>query len=296
VIVLDSAGYGPVAIAKSVSIVAPDGVYAGVTVTSGAGVAINAAGANVLLRGLAINGQGGATGILLQQGTRLRVEKCSISNMADNGIDLRAPGSRTQVVATSIVASANTGVYADAFSGPVAVALDDVRLDGQTWGLYVRQGAIATMRNSRVSASAIGAFVVMDNAAAPSLVSWLSVDGSSFDGNATGIEALTSVGAGIARVSVERSTFAHGTYGVYAHGSTGLRSVAVSDSYFEDVTNGVRVHDAGSTGTMTGNVVANALIGFVADNGAAGYTLGDNRPHENSGGATSGNVSPAQKF
>src|SRR5215831_3490796 len=42
VIVLDSAGYGPVTITKSVSLVAPPGIYAGITVLSGDGVTINA--------------------------------------------------------------------------------------------------------------------------------------------------------------------------------------------------------------------------------------------------------------
>src|SRR6266446_6592240 len=35
IIVLDSAGYGPVTINKSVSIISPTGVYAGITVPSG---------------------------------------------------------------------------------------------------------------------------------------------------------------------------------------------------------------------------------------------------------------------
>ena len=41
VIVLDSAGYGPVTIAQSVSIVAPPGIYAGVTVATGTGIIID---------------------------------------------------------------------------------------------------------------------------------------------------------------------------------------------------------------------------------------------------------------
>ena len=43
-IVLDSAGYGPVTITKSVSIIAPPGVYAGVSVFSGDGITVNGAG------------------------------------------------------------------------------------------------------------------------------------------------------------------------------------------------------------------------------------------------------------
>jgi hypothetical protein len=44
VIVLDSAGYGPVVITQAVSIIAPTGVYAGVSVFTGAGLLAGAVG------------------------------------------------------------------------------------------------------------------------------------------------------------------------------------------------------------------------------------------------------------
>ena len=62
IIVLDSAGYGPVVIDKAVSIIAPAGIYAGVTATSGNGIVVNAPGAAVVLRGLEINGTGTSAG------------------------------------------------------------------------------------------------------------------------------------------------------------------------------------------------------------------------------------------
>ena len=52
VIVLDSAGYGPVSIAKSVSIIAPPGVYAGVTVPAGGiGIDVFTPGVTVVIQG-----------------------------------------------------------------------------------------------------------------------------------------------------------------------------------------------------------------------------------------------------
>lgn len=51
VVVLDSAGYGPATITTSVSIIAPPGVYAGVSVCVGTGITLNASGIRVLLRG-----------------------------------------------------------------------------------------------------------------------------------------------------------------------------------------------------------------------------------------------------
>jgi hypothetical protein len=58
IVVLDSGGYGRVTIDKSVSIVAPPGIYAGISVFAGQdGVTIFTPGITVVLRGLTINGR-----------------------------------------------------------------------------------------------------------------------------------------------------------------------------------------------------------------------------------------------
>ena len=87
--VLDSAGYGPVTITQSVSTVAPAGIYAGISVFSGDGITVNGSNIVVTLRGLIINGQGGDNGIVFTSGKRLIVDRCTISNMASDGILLK---------------------------------------------------------------------------------------------------------------------------------------------------------------------------------------------------------------
>jgi hypothetical protein len=84
VVVLDSAGYGPVTINKSVSIIAPPGVYAGVTVSSGDGITISAPGATVALRGLSIHGLGGTNGVNYSgsSGAVVLLENCDIQGMS----------------------------------------------------------------------------------------------------------------------------------------------------------------------------------------------------------------------
>ena len=58
VVVLDSAGYGAFTITQAVSITAPPGVYAGISVFSGDGITITAGGSDtVILRGLTLNNQ-----------------------------------------------------------------------------------------------------------------------------------------------------------------------------------------------------------------------------------------------
>ena len=88
---LDSAGYGPVTITQSVSIIAPDGVYAGITVPAVAdGVDVAGADIVVVLRGLTINGQGGNVGISFLQGRALHIDRCTVSNVIGRGISLTA--------------------------------------------------------------------------------------------------------------------------------------------------------------------------------------------------------------
>jgi len=85
---IDSAGFGPINITKSVSITSPAGVEAGIVSTSGGnGITINA-GPNdaVYLQGLFIDGGGGvgSNGIVLNSGRRLTVANCVAKNFFSN--------------------------------------------------------------------------------------------------------------------------------------------------------------------------------------------------------------------
>ena len=72
IIALSSGGYGPVTITKSVSLISPEGVYAGISVFSGAGITIATAGVNVILRGLSVNSMGSSTrGVHMTDGAKL---------------------------------------------------------------------------------------------------------------------------------------------------------------------------------------------------------------------------------
>jgi len=114
ILALDSAGYGPVNIDRSVSITGPDGTYAGITATSGNGVTMNTAGVNVALRGLTINGIGGANGILVTNGSSLRIENCTVSGFTGSstaGINIGAPAK--VVISNTVVTGNNIGIVLD---------------------------------------------------------------------------------------------------------------------------------------------------------------------------------------
>src|SRR5215469_13230218 len=84
--VLDTAGYGQVTITKAVSIVNEEGVEAGITVTSGDGITINAGATDVVnLRGLTIVGGSGSHGITLNSGAALNIQNCVVRGFGGNG-------------------------------------------------------------------------------------------------------------------------------------------------------------------------------------------------------------------
>ncbi len=134
VIVLDSAGYGPVTINQSVSIISPAGIYAGISVPpsgNATGVDIDGAGINVVLRGLTVNGVGGSYGIRMTNGSQLTVEDCVISKF-------KATGARGVSIETSAAVKVTGTVVRDNASG-----------------ITVGFGAKANIANSQVTDSGI---------------------------------------------------------------------------------------------------------------------------------------------
>ena len=105
---LDPAGYGPVTITKSISIV-NDGVgSAGVLVPSGGtGITISAGATDVInLRGVIIEGAGaGDTGIRFNTGKSLTIENCVVRGVTGNGIRFFPTGSSALAVSNSLIAS-----------------------------------------------------------------------------------------------------------------------------------------------------------------------------------------------
>jgi hypothetical protein len=112
---LDPAGYGPVTITKSISIV-NDGVgSAGILVPpDGDGITINAGATDIInLRGLIIEGAGaGSTGILFLSGLSLTIENSVVRNLNGPGIALAPNVSSHIAISNTLVANnASDGIY-----------------------------------------------------------------------------------------------------------------------------------------------------------------------------------------
>ena len=156
VIVLDSGGYGVVTITQPASLIAPDGVHAGISASFGAAVTVDAGdSANVVLRNLSLNSQGATWGVHTMTVAALYVEKCNVSGFTTYGIAFYpyTAGSRLYVSDTVVRRSGNFGIYVsgDLASGPgVRATIDSVLLFQDGIGAYVDH-AEATIFNSVAS-------------------------------------------------------------------------------------------------------------------------------------------------
>jgi len=248
VIVLDSAGYGPIAsITKSVTIAAPAGIYAGISVSTGDGIIINAAGTDtVVLRGLTINGQGGANGITITSAFVVHVENCVIANMT--GIGINQMNSLLEVKDTIVRNNGNIGVYV---VGPAQAALDHVRLEANNTGIAAEFGGQAAMQDSVVTGS-----------------------------NNIGVLA-TNPAATHSQVTISRSLISSNAYGIYADGNTVTAEAIVISTESTISSNGVGVHVTGAEGVvhLTRNIVTLNGTGLEGVAGGVAWIDGNNMLH-----------------
>jgi len=221
IVVLDSAGYGPVTITKSVSIIAPPGIYAGISVFSGNGVTINAPGATVVLRGLSINGQGGAAGILVQQAARVRIENCVVSNMGAQGIYHHADNAEVIVLDTISRDNGDAGFDLVAFNA--SIVLDHVRSEhNANVGFYIAPTSGSSYARAMIAESVFanngGNGIWADTLGGA--ITTIQVERSVLAGNAqNGFYANAGASGAAARVTLTRNSFhRNGSYNLYALG------------------------------------------------------------------------------
>ena len=153
IVVLDSAGYGPVTLTKSVTIVAPAGVYAGVTAVPPnptVGVTVDGAGIQVALRGLTIITYG--AGVLFSHGASVSVERCEITAGA-------VVGNTTYVGA---------GIGADSvpptLGVPPTLFVRDTNITTTGHGIFVKGDINAVVDGLRVEGSGMRGIDVLEGA------------------------------------------------------------------------------------------------------------------------------------
>jgi parallel beta-helix repeat protein len=209
VVVLDSAGYGPFTVSKPVTIIASQGVYAGVSVSSGDGITINAGPSDVIiLRGLTVNGVGGSNGIVFNSGQTLFIEKCNINGFLANGVNFNG-GGRLFARDSNIRNSAGSGIrIAGSVSALAMASINRVRLEANGIGLAVFDRAKASVRDSVASGNVTG--VTVNPSTAPAEI---NIEKCLVANNNTGALAQGS-GGGTGTLRISKSTIVQNGLGL----------------------------------------------------------------------------------
>jgi hypothetical protein len=262
VIVLDSAGYGPVAINKSVSIIAPRGVYAGISVDAAAtaGITVGTSGIVVVLQGLSINGIGGSFGIRILQDAEVHIINCTVANMTSEGI-LAFAG--VVFVSDSLLRD-NAGRGA-LINGPVSAVFERVRADNNDLaGIVGSSGASVSIRESVLVANGGGGAGVSSSGG---LTTRMTVDDTLISDSATGGGASITVNGGnsVGYLDVIRSTSTRDSAG------SGVSVVAFPPST--------------AIATVTDSLLTdNSVYGLIAGSGAVALATGNTISRNGSGG------------
>lgn len=250
VIVLDSAGYGPVTITKSVTIAAPPGVYAGISVSSGDGVTVNAgASASVVLRGLALNNQGGANGIVIQNTAATHVEACVVTGFV-RGILYNVTANTRVIVAETVFRDNARGIDA---TGPAT----NGRLEVVRSRFHSNGGEALKLENVRRASVADSYFgsnfggINIENTAAGTANTSLAIERTAFVDNSSGLFAH-DLGANLAVVNVANSTIAGNSVGVQASGHGYIR---ISGTQINGNTVGIDAFGTGVIVTLGTNML-----------------------------------------
>ncbi|CAH1193070.1 Copper-binding protein (NosD) [Candidatus Nitrotoga sp. BS] len=230
VVVLDSAGFLPVTISKSVSLTAPTGVYVAISVlTAGtSGITIATPGVNVVLRGLIINGLGGDNGIVMSGIGNLSIENCVISNFS------------------------GAGQNAISVNAAVSVRIVDTLIRDNVTGIKLQAGAVTDISGSKFLGNDTGIYT----ASTSSPFSSTTISDTIVTGGGTGIEAISS-GSGSAQVQMIRSSVTNNLTGIKSSASGGTASVTFSESMVTGNVVGYSQGSGGSLISLVNNTIAN---------------------------------------
>lgn len=201
VVALDSAGYGAMSIHKSVSVIVPPGIHAGLSPSTGIPipgypgqttvVLIDIASADVVvLRGLVIQAQGSLTGGIdwvnttLPNAGTVHVENTVVNGFLNEGLFAQMTGVDANLfVKDSTFRGNGTGIWIRVLAGDLHVSMDRVRLDGNVSNGYFGQGrSIGYFRDCEISSNGNGITLRADFVGTPE--AW--VHGCAIQNNAYG--------------------------------------------------------------------------------------------------------------
>ena len=284
VVILDTAGYGPMTINKSIKIIGPSGVYGGISVIGGigppppptTGILINAGDTDVItLRGLDVSGVPGAAplpqyGIDIQNAGAVHIEKSSIGNFTQDTsscIHLDTARAVQVFVVDSFLRECRTGVSING-SGPTnaerpSVEIDNTRIENAlntvaagTSGLVLTGNFAVTFRDGIISGAGDGIFA-SNSIATATARAYLIRSHITRAGNA----AIEMTGGNSANLVVNISNSVlnlNGSALLHGHGGVRLTSNVITNNTNSLVTcggNPLNVESYGYGGALGSNLI-----------------------------------------
>lgn len=186
VVALDSGGYGPVTINKSVTLTGPSGTYVGITAQTGDGITVAAGGTDVVtVKGLTIKYIGSPAtvyGINFVSGARLHISDCTIEGFHGDGAGIFVQSSSnasggTIFIRNTTVKENGTGVSFSNATGD----MDHLIADGNGIGIAAFNAAKITAKHTVASGNGVGFFSTGG--------SLIVIEESTASGNNTGASA-----------------------------------------------------------------------------------------------------------
>jgi hypothetical protein len=198
---IDSAGFDPVTITKSITITSPPGVEAGIAANAGGNaITINAGSSGVVaLHGLTLEGGGtdGNQGISFNSGASLDIIGCVVRDYLVAGINIFPSGGAQVTIANSYISNNNSvGINLSSGSGTLYVTIDyDVITDNPVAiNAYGSTAAIdITIANSDISHSATFGLDTASNAGVPVSANLVNVVFNDTAGNGIYAQSDTTV-------------------------------------------------------------------------------------------------------
>lgn len=257
IIVQDSGGYGPVTIDKSVNVIAPEGVYAGISVFSGDGITIATPGIHVVLRGLNINRIGGTgNGINMSAGNSLVVQNCVITNF-----------------------SGGSGLLV---SSDALVRVLDSLLRGNSYGARFLAGKSALVSGSRLLENATHGIAVEADVTPIGTV----VTRSEASGNGHSGVFLTATSQGVIDFALTDSVVAKNSFGLTMVDSAGSKVIASASNNLisDNLSHGVTGLSASNEARLiiSGNKITHNAHGIYNTGSGVVQSTGDNTVAGNS--------------
>jgi hypothetical protein len=228
---LDSANFNtaPVAITKSVTILAVPGALGSVVANGGDALVVNGAAAKVSLRNLVlIHLANGANGISFLQGALLELDGCEVSNMPGTGLSVVAPGSAVTVRNASFRDNAHYGIsVASTATATIDASLVSRNGDG---GVSASSGAKVTVSNSVVANhAATGASAGIVASSASGATTQVVVERSVLRANGYAVSGQGSGAGDTVQLTIARNAISHNGVGYGASAVGGATVSAVID-------------------------------------------------------------------